>query len=216
MIDSRIINKKEDFIVYPTANDYEVNNQIEAVFFDRDGVIIEDCHYIKNAEQVKLCPGAKELIRHFYNQNILVIIITNQSGISKNLITWVDYYNVNNRMIKLLGFPNPVRAVLSNSYEKHKPINWRKPNPQMILKASKDFNINCSKSILIGDRSSDIVAGIRANIPKLFHVMTGHGKKERPYIKRMINKFKNHNEKVKFDLKYIDNLNSFPLKFLNI
>ena len=90
------------------------------------------------------------------------------------------------RMIELLGFPNPIRAVLSNSYEKHKPINWRKPNPKMILKASKDFNINCSKSILIGDRLTDIIAGQRANIPKIFHVLTGHGRKERGEILKLI------------------------------
>ena len=112
-----------------------------------------------------------------------MIIITNQSGISKGLLSWDDYHEVNNKMIELLDMPNPIKAIYANSYITDKPINWRKPNPAMILKALNDFNLNIKKSILIGDRNSDILAGMRANIPKIFHVSTGHGIKEREYKK---------------------------------
>ena len=54
----------------------------------------------------------------------------------------------------------------------------RKPNPGMILKAQKDHNINLKESFLIGDKESDIIAGIRAGITNIFHVKTGHGERE--------------------------------------
>ena len=107
-----------------------------------------------------------------------MIIITNQSGISKGLLSWDDYHKVNNKMIELLEMPNPIKAIYANSYINDKPVNWRKPNPTMILKALNDFNLSIKKSILI-DRNSDILAGIRANISKIFHVSTGHGMKKK-------------------------------------
>ena len=115
-------------------------------------------------------------------------MITNQSGISKNYLSWQDYKAVNNRMIQLLGEQNPINAIYANSYTSDKPkSNWRKPNPSMIFKAINDLNLNLTKSILIGDRVSDIIAGQRAGIPKIFHVLTGHGKKERDEILKLKN-----------------------------
>ena len=181
--------KYKDFILYPRKITTKKKPLISAVFLDRDGVIIEDCHYIKNPIDVKLCPGVKELFKYFYKNNISVIIITNQSGIGKNLLSWEDYKAVNTRMIKLLGEPNPINAIYANSYTSDKPTsNWRKPNPSMILKASNDLKLNLNKSILIGDRVTDIISGQRANIPKIFHVLTGHGKKERGEILKLKNK----------------------------
>jgi len=178
--------KYEDFILYRRKTTGKVNNLLSAVFFDRDGVIIQDCHYIKNPIDVKLCPGVKNLMREFYKKNIFVIVITNQSGISRNLLSWDDYKAVNKKMIQLLGEPNPINAIYANSYTSDKPVsNWRKPNPTMILKATCDLKLNLNKSILIGDRVSDIVTGQRAQVPKIFHVLTGHGKKEREEILKL-------------------------------
>ena len=186
---NQINRKYEDFILYPREISEGRNNLISAVFLDRDGVIIEDYNYIKSPKDVKLCPGVKKLLRYLYDKKICIVIITNQSGISKKFLSWEDYKAVNNRMIKLLGEPNPINAIYANSYISDKPIsNWRKPNPSMIFKAAYDLKLNLNNSILIGDRLTDIIAGQRARIPKIYHVLTGHGEKDRREILKLKNK----------------------------
>tara|TARA_Y100000739_G_C20602572_1_gene463732 strand:- start:1638 stop:2297 length:660 start_codon:yes stop_codon:yes gene_type:complete len=212
---SRLNSKFEDFILYPRKISGNKNSTNSAVFFDRDGVIIEDCHYIKETEDVKLCPGVKMLLRELYRKNIFIVIITNQSGITKNFLSWKDYKAINNKMIQLIGNPNPINAIYGNSYVSDKPSsNWRKPNPTMILKAAFDLKLDLNKSILIGDRLSDIMAGERAKIPKLFHVLTGHGKKEREEILKLKN---NKNICIRSEIFCIKNLKEIrkDLVFLN-
>ena len=183
-----------------------------AVFLDRDGVLIEDCHYIKSPKDVRLCPGVKDFIRFFNKKSVPIVIVTNQSGISKEYLSWSDYQKVTEKLISLIGEPNPITAIYANSYTSASPEkNWRKPNPNMILQASNDLNIDLKRSILIGDRETDLEAGFRANIPTVFHVLTGHGKKERKAImdkyfnRSIINRGVNYGKII-----YLDTLNDFP------
>ena len=186
-------------------------NKSAALFLDRDGVIIEDCHYIKDPDKVKLCIGAKKLIRFAFDKNIPVVIITNQSGISKKILTWQDYYSVTQAMLRNLGEPNPISAIYANSYiNDSSKDNWRKPNPTMIFEALEDLNLKIENSILVGDRQSDILAGVKAGIKNLIHVKTGHGEKEREkLIKNLGNNSINLN---KSNLQYINNLIEFPFE----
>ena len=62
-----------------------------AIFFDRDGVLIKDYNYISNPANVVLEKCSKSLIRYAYKQGWIIIIVTNQSGISRKLFTWEDY-----------------------------------------------------------------------------------------------------------------------------
>ena len=164
-------------------NDHYSNS---AIFLDRDGVVIEDCHYIKDPKDVSLCPGLREFIRFFYQKRIPIVIVTNQSGISKNYLSWNDYEKVTEQLLSLLGTPNPITAIYANSYTSTIPEdNWRKPNPNMILQASNDLNLDLKRSILIGDRETDLVAGFRAEIFQVFHVHTGHGKRKTNYPEKV-------------------------------
>ena len=80
----------------------------------------------------------------------------------------------------------------------------------MILKAKEDLKIDLKKSILVGDRETDLIAGDRAGIPKLFHVNTGHGMKERVRIKNKLEKNISLNSNIdKSDIYYIENLYNF-------
>tara|TARA_A100001388_G_C28654845_1_gene443841 strand:+ start:115 stop:780 length:666 start_codon:yes stop_codon:yes gene_type:complete len=187
-----IKEKNKDQIYFVKKNKKKENNTNPCIFFDRDGVIIEDCHYIKNPKDVKLCPGAKELLKYLYDQNKLIILITNQSGISKKLLTWEDYKKVSDKLIQLLGDPNPISAIYANSYSNDSDGTWRKPKPGMIKQAARDFAIDLESSILIGDRQSDLDAGLNAGIKKLVHVLTGHGSNERKLIESRIDGFANY------------------------
>ena len=116
-------------------------------------------------------------------------------------------------MIEKLGNPNPITAIYANSYINDTPKeNWRKPNPTMITKALDDLNLNIDNSILIGDRKSDIISGLRAGIKNLFHVKTGHGEKERKeLIKNVENNYLDLN---KSNLHFLNNLAEFPFNFI--
>ena len=191
-------------------------DQTQAVFLDRDGVIIEDRHYIKDPSDVKFCPGAKKMIRLIFQRKIPIIIVTNQSGISKNYLSWEDYKLVTKKILEQLEYPNPISAIYANSYlDTAQGKNWRKPNPNMILTAAKDLNINLESSILIGDRYTDLQAGIRSGIKKLVHVKTGYGASERTKIIESFNGNLFFKEK-KNDLRpyFIENLLNFPFEII--
>ena len=150
------------------------------IFLDRDGVVIEDTHYIKSPNDVVLCNGALELFQLAEMANIPIVIVTNQSGISRGIITWRDYNNVTHAMIKLLGHPRSLKAIYANSCGPDVQLNsWRKPSPRMILQASQDLYLDTHQSVMIGDRISDILSGYNAGIKSLVHVLTGHGTKHR-------------------------------------
>ena len=83
-----------------------------AIFLDRDCVLIKDVNYIGNPDDVELETGAKDLIRYFFEKRIPIVVVTNQSGIYRKFFSWEDYIKVNNRMLELLGDPNPITAIL--------------------------------------------------------------------------------------------------------
>ena len=158
---------------------------------------------------------AFELVKFFSMKGFIIIVVTNQSGISKKLFDWDDYLLVTKKMISLFGEQNPFAGIYANSFENDifDLNNWRKPSPKMLIEASKDFPIDLKKSIIVGDRISDIEAGARAGLSLAYHTLTGHGQKERKLVKSKINsegKFEICNYII--DLKLIDSLKDFQLK----
>ena len=167
-------------------NNYHKNKG--ALFLDRDGVIIQDVNYIKDPNDVEIEKGLKELLFKAHEFQWPVFVVTNQSGISRGFYKWEQFYKVNKRMIELIGKPNPIYSIYANCHITSSENNWRKPNPFMIQHAAERFNVNLSKSILIGDRVSDMLAGLRSGINNLIHVETGHGIREKSQISKNINK----------------------------
>ena len=154
-------------------------------FMDRDGVLIKDKHFISNPEDVFLEDGIIGLLNYLYFLKIPVIIITNQSGISRRLLTWNEFEEVNERMLNLIGEKNPIVGIFANGLLPNSSIEtWRKPSPQMIKIATTIFNIDLQNSFLIGDRLTDLKAGLNAGIKNLIHVRTGHGEKEIKEVKK--------------------------------
>ena len=161
-----------------------MSNKTPAIFLDRDGVLINDCHYISKPKDVTLENGAKETLKFFKDNGWLTVVITNQSGIARGYFNWEDYYKVTERFLDLLQSTNLIDAIYANGCLEDSESNWRKPNPGMLLEADIDLNIDLKNSILVGDRISDIKAGIRAGLENNFHILTGHGKYERKLITR--------------------------------
>ena len=194
-------------MVYPLLRDKKQS----ALFLDRDGVIIEDKHYISNPSKVELCNGIKDVIKSAYENGFIIVIITNQSGIGKGLFGWDEYKSVTERMLLLLGDKYKINAIYANSYTDFDEGNWRKPAPGMFFEAAKDLSINLESSIIIGDRDSDLKAGISAGLKKLVHVLTGHGMDERKKIIEKIDKYGNYiHQSKQANITLIEDLSSFP------
>ena len=154
-----------------------------ALFLDRDGVIIQDYHHLSDPAAVDLCPGIRRLIGSAAASDWAVVVVTNQSGIARGLFSWQEYELVNRRMLELLGQEAPLSAIYAcgdgpDAGER----SWRKPSPAMILDARDSLKLDLSHSVLVGDRLSDLQAGMAAGVAQLCHVETGHGMAERAAV----------------------------------
>ena len=151
-----------------------------AVFLDFDGTLNEDTGYISDAKLVKLFPDVGDtLFRLKKKLNSFLIVISNQSGVARGLITKQQVELVNQKINYLLkDFNVSIDSFYYCPY--HPDINTpeeskcRKPSPEMILKAAKDFNIELSKSYFIGNSIADIECGFNASV-KTVLVKTGNG-----------------------------------------
>ena len=205
------MNKTFD-VVYNNKSNKKYSES--CLFLDRDGVIIKDMHYIKDKEDVQLEEGIIDILKTSTKLGWRNIIVTNQSGIFKRKLTWEDYKEINLRMLVLLGKSCEINCIIANSENPVSNNFWRKPSPEMLLFASSKFNIDFSKSIMVGDRLSDLEAGANAKIKDLIHVLTGHGQKERESINRKVNQKRFTKYKYNHEVHLIKNLNNFPFKLL--
>ena len=113
-----------------------------------------------------ICAWGRQLIATAHRHGWPVVVVTNQSGIARGFFSWADVDNVNNRVQELLGFDAPLAAIYANGHGPDAPVNsWRKPNPQMLMEASRHLNLDLQRSVLIGDRLSDLQAGAATGWP---------------------------------------------------
>ena len=134
-----------------------------AAFLDRDGTIIDDAHYIAKPELVRLRPGAAESIARLNRAGIPVIVVTNQSGIARGMLTLADYERVAARMAELLGKHG---AHIDATYMcPHHPdfggdCDCRKPGTLLFRRAAGEYGLDLEHSTYIGDRWRDVKPGI--------------------------------------------------------
>lgn len=142
---------------------------MKAIFLDRDGVINKDKGYLFKIDDFEFIEGVFDVLKFFQEKKYLIFIITNQSGINRGIYNLKDFNKLTHWMIKEFN----IRQInITNVYFcPHKPeeeCECRKPKPKMIFDAGKRYNLDLSNSILIGDKISDIEAGIKAGIKNLF------------------------------------------------
>lgn len=154
-----------------------------ALFLDRDGVVVEEVHYLHKIEDVRLTPGATETIRRANRAGVAVVIITNQSGIGRGMFGWDAFAEVQNHIFdELAAGDGFVNAVFACPYHKdgEPPFNIdnhpdRKPNPGMLRRAADLLAIDLTASWVVGDCADDLAAGRRAGLAGGVHVLSGHG-----------------------------------------
>ena len=133
------------------------------LFLDRDGVINKklEGRYVTRPEEFSLLPGAGEALAYFSRLFSRIIIVTNQQGIGKELMTHEDLNLIHASMVEQLGyFGAHIDEIYYCPDLEHEDSFNRKPNPGMGFQAKKDFpEIDFKKSIMVGDADSDIQFG---------------------------------------------------------
>ena len=138
-----------------------MTNVPAAVFLDRDGTIMEDAHYIKSPDQVRLIPGAAAALKRINDAKVPAIVITNQSGLARRIFTIDDYEAVRQHFESLLEREG---AHIDASYfcPHHPtitgPCDCRKPATRMFEDALRDFNLDPVNVAYVGDRWRDVAA----------------------------------------------------------
>jgi histidinol-phosphate phosphatase family protein len=135
-----------------------------AVFFDRDGTLIEDEHYLARPELVRLRPHAAAAVRRVNGAGLAAVVVTNQSGIARGLLTEEDYRRVAARLDELLAEGG---ARLDATYhcphlpEISGPCECRKPGVALYEQAARELGLDLAASAYVGDRVRDLLPAAR-------------------------------------------------------
>lgn len=154
-----------------------------ALFLDRDGVIVDEVHYLHKVADMRLEDGAAEVIGAANRAGVPVVVVTNQSGIGRGKYGWKDFAEVQEAILDALADRGAyVNAVYACPHipggippYNHPDHPARKPGPGMLLAAAEMLPIDLSRSWIVGDRSGDMGAGRKAGCAGGLHVSSGHG-----------------------------------------
>jgi rfaE bifunctional protein nucleotidyltransferase chain/domain len=136
-----------------------------AVFFDRDGTIIEETDYLHEPERIRILPNALEGMRRFQDMGYRIVLITNQPGIGIGYYSKEDFYRVNRILLKSFAEKGIlVDKIYFCPHSKSEKCGCRKPEQALVERAKKELNLDLSQSIIIGDKTSDIETGRRAGM----------------------------------------------------
>ena len=151
-----------------------LKNKQKAIFLDRDGTINKYVGFLRNIDDFELIDGVAEAIRKINESGYLAIVVTNQPVIARGEVSFEELEEIHNKMETLLGKEGAYLDAIyycphhpHKGYDGERPelkieCDCRKPKPGMLLKAAEDFNIDLSKSWMIGDGENDVKAGINA------------------------------------------------------
>jgi D-glycero-D-manno-heptose 1,7-bisphosphate phosphatase len=143
-----------------------------ALFLDRDGVINVEKNYVHRVEDFEFVEGIFELCRAAAARKRPIVVVTNQAGIGRGYYSETEYAKLTEWMCnRFMEEGAPLAAVYHCPFhpehglgEYRKESFDRKPNPGMILRARDDLGLDLTRSVLIGDKGSDIAAGRAAGV----------------------------------------------------
>ncbi len=150
---------------------------VEAVFLDRDGVLNPHIPggYLLAADDVIVLPGVAQAVRRLNDAGLPVIVISNQQGVGKGLMTRDDLLGIERRMGEALA--HEAGAHLDRCYYSTEMVSAnsprRKPGPGMLLEAAHDFGLTLAETVFAGDSPTDIQAGHAAGVGKTVLLLSG-------------------------------------------
>ncbi len=144
----------------------KMKDMAKAVFFDRDHTLNPDSGYINDPDKFDLYPWVPSALKKLKDRGFLLIVVSNQSGIARGLITWEQLNLIHRKMDSIL---NESHSIKIDSYQicPHHPdegCDCRKPRPKLLLAAARTYGIDLSQSFMVGDRESDMLAGQKAGV----------------------------------------------------
>jgi len=134
-----------------------------AIFLDRDGTVIEECGYLSDPERVKILPGAAEALSALAEDGWKLIVVTNQSGVGRGLISPSQMEEVQARFLEVMrqhGVTIDATYICTHSPEDG--CLCRKPSPFLLQRAAAEHSLDLAESWMIGDREGDILCGRNA------------------------------------------------------
>ena len=146
----------------------------KAIFLDRDGTLIEEVNFLSRLEDLRFFDYTNEAIRLLKESGFLIIVVTNQSGIGREIFAESAMHDIHEKIQSDLN-----KNLDAFYFCPHLPTDncaCRKPNLGMIEAACANFDINLENSWMIGDKAIDVETGFNAEI-KTALVLTGYGKK---------------------------------------
>ena len=155
-----------------------------AVFLDRDGTVVREVEYLRSPQELRLLPRAGEAIRRLNEAGFAVVVVTNQSGIARGLLTEHDLEEIHTvlrrrlarrgaRLEAIYWCPHHPEAARP---EYRRRCRCRKPAPGMLLRAGRELDLDLAQCYAIGDSERDVEAGQRAGCRTVL-VRTGYGAK---------------------------------------
>ncbi len=161
-----------------------------AIFLDRDGTIIEDVHFLRRSEDVHFLPGVIDALLQLQARRYQLVVVSNQSGIARGYFSPQDVEGIHRFMartlaqrgVRIAGWyfcPHHPEGVISQFKT---ACNCRKPAPRLLTHAASVHSIDLGQSWMIGDKWSDVQAGIAAGARGVL-VRTGKGRAEEQRLK---------------------------------
>jgi D-glycero-D-manno-heptose 1,7-bisphosphate phosphatase len=162
--------------------DLQQTGAAKALFLDRDGVINREVGYLHEIQAVEFIEGVFAACRQFQQWHYRLFMVTNQAGIARNYYTEADFHHLTSWMLEQFQAEGiEFSQVYYSPFHPEQGVghyrqdtDCRKPKPGMIRQAQAEFNLDLSQSILVGDKETDIAAGIAAGIPVNVLVRSGH------------------------------------------
>lgn len=150
---------------------------LQAVFLDRDGVLNPHIPggYLQRADDLVVLPGVARAVRRLNDAGLKVILISNQQGVGKGLMTGADLDAIERRMADALAREAGAwldRCYYSTELASENSLR-RKPGPGMLLEAASDFGLTLARTVFAGDSPTDIAAGRAAGVGKTALLLSG-------------------------------------------
>ena len=160
----------------------QTNSPRPAIFIDRDGTLIRDADYLSSVDDLEVFDFSGEALRLLKECGFLLIVLTNQSGIGRGLLTQDDMHSINEEVQSALG--NIIDAFYFCPHLPGHGCECRKPATGMVEYATREFDIDLANSWVVGDKLSDVETGFNAGAGTAL-VLTGYGESEVKGLERM-------------------------------